>query len=121
MEAPFGTHKLLESIRRRDYYASISDKGEGIAAISVPVVEPSSVVVAALAISGPDHRWTTERMQRPWSWLRHAMFPLLWSRMSRPASTEYWIHRAHPTTEYTNPNRWRPLGCYMDGYSVIRD
>jgi IclR family transcriptional regulator, KDG regulon repressor len=61
---PDRLQRLLESIRRRGYYVSIGDKGEGIAAVSAPVMASSSEVVAALTVSGPDHRWTIERMQQ---------------------------------------------------------
>jgi DNA-binding IclR family transcriptional regulator len=53
-----------ELIRRRGYATSIDELEVGLSALAAPVLGSDGVVVAALSISGPTSRLTSERMEQ---------------------------------------------------------
>jgi DNA-binding IclR family transcriptional regulator len=62
----FGGGEVEESelIRRRGYATSIDELEVGLSAIAAPVLGADEVVVAALSISGPTSRLTSERIEQ---------------------------------------------------------
>lgn len=52
----------LRDIRTQGYATSVEEREPGAAAIAVPVLERSGRLIAALAVSGPANRLTTEMM-----------------------------------------------------------
>jgi len=54
----------LEGVRARGYATAVDELEQGLSALAAPVRGPGGHVVAALSISGPTHRLTTERMER---------------------------------------------------------
>jgi len=61
----FGGSEVEESelIRRRGYATSIDELEVGLSALAAPVLGADGVVVAALSISGPTGRLTSERIE----------------------------------------------------------
>jgi DNA-binding IclR family transcriptional regulator len=60
-----GSHELtpeLERVRARGYATSIDELELGLSAIAAPVFAPDGEVLAALSISGPTARLTSERI-----------------------------------------------------------
>ena len=55
---------LLEPVRRRGYATAVDELEVGLAAMAAPVRDGSGEVVAALSISGPTGRLTSERIER---------------------------------------------------------
>lgn len=54
----------LEAIRRLGYATSSEEREPGAAAVSVPIFDRSHHLAAALAVSGPVHRLTKQKMQQ---------------------------------------------------------
>jgi DNA-binding IclR family transcriptional regulator len=54
----------LDAIRARGYAVAVDELEDGLSALAAPVFGPSGAVVAALSISGPTIRLTTERIDR---------------------------------------------------------
>ena len=54
----------LAVIRTRGYAAAVDELEQGLSALAGPVHGPGGDVVAALSISGPTHRLTSERIER---------------------------------------------------------
>lgn len=53
---------LLETVRARGYAFAVGELEPGLAAMAAPVRDAGGETVAALSISGPDHRLTTARI-----------------------------------------------------------
>ena len=53
---------LLETVRARGYAIAVGELEPGLAAMAAPVRDAGGETVAALSISGPDHRLTTTRI-----------------------------------------------------------
>ncbi len=53
---------LLETVRARGYAIAVGELEPGLAAMAAPVRDAGGETVAALSISGPDHRLTTARI-----------------------------------------------------------
>src|SRR5206468_172934 len=62
----FGGGELEEGelIRRRGYATSIDELEVGLSALAAPVLGTDGVVLAALSISGPTTRLTSERIEQ---------------------------------------------------------
>jgi IclR family transcriptional regulator, KDG regulon repressor len=56
--------RQLEEIRKRGYAVSIEEREAGAAAVAAPVFDRSGQIIAALSVSGPVDRFTTESVQR---------------------------------------------------------
>jgi IclR family transcriptional regulator, acetate operon repressor len=54
----------LAAIRARGYATAIDELEDGLSALAAPIYGPSGDVVAALSISGPTIRLTSERIER---------------------------------------------------------
>jgi IclR family transcriptional regulator, acetate operon repressor len=54
--------RVLETIRARGYATAVDELEQGLSALAAPVFGPGGRVVAALSISGPTIRLTSERM-----------------------------------------------------------
>lgn len=54
----------LEQIRRQGYATSFEEREAGAAAISAPIFNRGSKLIAALSVSGPSNRWTLKQMNR---------------------------------------------------------
>jgi IclR family transcriptional regulator, acetate operon repressor len=52
----------LDTVRARGYATAVGELEPGLAAMAAPVRDAGAETVAALSISGPDHRLTTARM-----------------------------------------------------------
>jgi IclR family transcriptional regulator, acetate operon repressor len=53
---------LIETVRARGYATAVGELEPGLAAMAAPVRDAGGQTVAALSISGPDHRLTTARI-----------------------------------------------------------
>lgn len=53
----------LDKIRYQGYSISVSEREEGVAAVSAPIFDASNQVVAALAIAGPTARLTYDKLE----------------------------------------------------------
>ena len=53
---------LLEAVRARGYAVAVGELEPGLAAMAAPVRAANGDTIAALSISGPDHRLTTARI-----------------------------------------------------------
>jgi DNA-binding IclR family transcriptional regulator len=61
---PGALERELEGVRRRGWATTVDELEHGLAAMAVPVRGPDGSVVAALSISGPTIRLTSERIAR---------------------------------------------------------
>lgn len=68
---PLQLSRRLANIRRKGYWVGIGEKAEGIAAISAPIHGAGSGL-AAVTVSGSDHRWTRAKMEAFAPTLLHA-------------------------------------------------
>jgi DNA-binding IclR family transcriptional regulator len=59
---PVRLSRRLANIRRKGYWVGVGEKAVGIAAVSAPVRGAGSSL-AAVTVSGSDHRWTRARME----------------------------------------------------------
>jgi DNA-binding IclR family transcriptional regulator len=59
---PVRLSRRLASIRRKGYWVGIGEKAEGVAAVSAPI-RGAGASLAAVTVSGSDHRWTRARME----------------------------------------------------------
>lgn len=57
----FVQHEMPD-ILDRGYAVSVSESTPGASAIAAPIVDSSGAVLAVMSISGPEQRWTRERM-----------------------------------------------------------
>jgi IclR family transcriptional regulator, acetate operon repressor len=62
--APDFDESQLATIRERGYATAVDELERGLSALAAPVFGPGGEVVAALSISGPTHRLTTERIEQ---------------------------------------------------------
>jgi IclR family acetate operon transcriptional repressor len=53
---------VLETVRARGYAVAVGELEPGLAAMAAPVRDAAGGTIAALSISGPDHRLTTVRI-----------------------------------------------------------
>jgi len=56
------SESVLETVRARGYALAVGELEPGLAAMAAPVRDAGGETVAALSISGPDHRLTTPRI-----------------------------------------------------------
>jgi IclR family transcriptional regulator, acetate operon repressor len=56
------SESVLETVRARGYALAVGELEPGLAAMAAPVRDAGGETVAALSISGPDHRLTTTRI-----------------------------------------------------------
>jgi IclR family transcriptional regulator, KDG regulon repressor len=57
------TASQAASIRSQGYATSLGETVVGAAAIAVPVLGPGTSVIGAINVTGPDTRWTLDKMQ----------------------------------------------------------
>ncbi|MEC0368539.1 IclR family transcriptional regulator [Paenibacillus chibensis] len=62
MPDPGSYMRMLEEIRERGYATSFEEREPGAAAVAVPIVNRSGVVAAALSVSGPVGRISSETL-----------------------------------------------------------
>ena len=55
--------RLLPAVRRQGYAMSVDELEDGMSSVAVPVMSPSSSVLAAVGVAGPSQRLTPRRLR----------------------------------------------------------
>ena len=83
-------HSLVQElfeIRTQGYSTSVGERVPHATSVSVPVLSPAGDVVAGITVSGPDSRFTVERMRRSVPLLMEAARELANKLWGTPAAT----------------------------------
>jgi DNA-binding IclR family transcriptional regulator len=90
--------RLLPEVRRQGYATSVDELEDGMSSVAVPVMSPSSAVLAAVGVAGPSSRLTPGRLLTASASARSAAtvlarraLPLL--AAASPALTMSWSQR----------------------------